>query len=148
MKRFIVAMMVSACVACDPGTGPQGERGPEGQEGPEGRSGPPGDAGTPGGGHYTSKQSVYCKEATGTTMAAGYALAVDCNDANDLYLTGGCDRVSEPNSFLYENSATGLDRNASSLVEAGHRCAWAFNPTTGPSALPAARARLCCIEVQ
>jgi len=148
MKPNLAVVLMMLVWGCAGPIGPQGEPGDEGPPGDAGAAGPKGDTGSTGGGYYTSRENVYCNEVIGTTSADAFRIAVDCNDANDLYLTGGCDRVNAPDSFLYENAPVAIDQTTASGFSAGHRCQWVFNPGgSAPSSLPSARGRVCCIQV-
>lgn len=130
--------------------GPKGDTGPQGPAGPEGPQGIAGPAGANGGGLYVDRvASAYCKEQVGDV--GGASAEVQCDDSNDLLISGGCDAlppgVERP--FLFRN---GPDLNAAGVVTAmpaTWRCAWAFAPGVTPIGAAAfgGKARICCVRV-
>lgn len=164
MRTSLLLAAVVALSACDGLQGPAGPRGPEGPQGPAGpagasgpqgaqgpqgltgMAGPIGPQGPIGGGRYVSKADVYCREASppGTPRAE-----VECLDADDLFLTGGCvDSASIPGSTGYY-LLEARPRNVAGGGPAGYACQW-NKPTGAPTVdlqAAGAKASICCITV-
>ncbi|MFT3714021.1 MAG: hypothetical protein QM817_40690 [Archangium sp.] len=163
MRTSLIVLVVFSITACSALQGPKGDPGPQGPAGPagadgargmQGAQGIPGNQGIqgmegpqgmPGGGLYVSKTSTYCREAPppGTSRAT-----IECLDANDLLLTGGCVDSSTPGSTGYF-LAVSQPTNVSSGGPAGWACDWGK-----PSGAPVvdlqnagAKAIVCCIAV-
>lgn len=131
--------------------GPQGEQGPKGDTGLRGNDGDPGQPGQPGapgpmgGGLYTSHADVYCNEVLTAPLVNNVPTAVaQCNDGDDLALTGSCSGTSNVNAYLQENRPN-VWQSVGTTPE--WRCTWPFRTGT-PVALTDIRATICCIRKQ
>jgi hypothetical protein len=160
----IAAALICSAIGCS-NTGPQGAQGPQGATGPQGEqgiqgvtgpigaqgpAGPAGDAGPQGppgiqgpanGGIYSKRTQVYCRETVGYTTDAGNPLLqVNCDNANDLPLSGSCDGVSDPTISLPFNSPSA---DWAGVTAAGWTCGWQFSGAA--TDLPNAAAHICCV---
>lgn len=161
MRTFFLATIILALSSGCSERGPQGESGPPGDTGPKGDTGvqgPKGDKGdkgdvgqtgqmgATGGGLYLIHSDAYCNEVTTAPIVGTTPQAVaQCDDADDLGLTGSCSGTNNPDAFLFENRP-----NQFSVVglKAEWRCGWNFRASTTPVALNDIRATICCIRKQ
>jgi len=159
MNKFsslALALLLAACSGTAGPQGPQGEKGdtgatgPQGPVGPQGATGPQGPAGmngATGGGLYVSRQSAYCKEAPASGNS--YTTDAECDDQNDLLITGGCYDASAPDGAYIKRSHPGIGSVEQGGAPSFWRCSWGFAPGVTPT-FPSTwggKARVCCITV-
>jgi hypothetical protein len=121
-------------------TGPQGiqgEPGPTGPTGPQGIQGPPGPTG-PG----LDRANVYCKSAT--MDAVQQTIDVTCDADLDVPLTGSCDPVGRPGTYVLCTNAPQLWDGPRTGQPAMWTCGWCDG--AGGVNLQGARAWICCVR--
>lgn len=128
--------------------GPKGDTGPAGAMGATGAVGATGAQGATGGGLYVNRESAYCKEQLGRSDAP--FASVECDDQNDLIISGGCNSGTAPtgtsiySSYPHPNSVGSL-----TSVPGTWTCVWGFAPGVTPmfAAAFGGKASICCIRV-
>lgn len=128
--------------------GPKGDTGPVGPMGSIGTTGATGPQGAMGGGLYVDRNAAYCKEVLGLSTAA--SASAQCDDSNDLIITGGCTVGSAVAGMSLLVSAP----NPSSLgpqtsTPGTWNCSWSFAPGVTPmfAADFGGKATICCVRV-
>lgn len=125
----------------DPGpAGPQGPEGPRGPQGAQGVQGIQGLQGPPGNGWYMSHSDVYCRTSIGATALNNWTLSAQCDDAQDLGLTGSC--YGQGRADAYVNISQPFFESSGQL--AAWTCVWRFAGATAD--LPNATSQVCCIR--
>lgn len=133
----------------DPGAqGPKGDTGPAGAMGATGATGAMGAQGATGGGLFVDRNAAYCKEALGRSDAA--FATVECDDQNDLLITGGCFSGTAPPGTIITQSRPNLSSLGPLTSAPGTWvCSWDFAPGVTPmfAAAFGGKASICCIRV-
>jgi hypothetical protein len=161
IRKTVIAVAVTAVLACQGENGPQGPRGPEGPEGPsgptgaqgeqgptgpEGPSGPAGPQGPPGpanGGLYASRGDIYYREsAMGTTTGI---VEVECDAPADLPLSGACTEHETTSLHLCGEPGLSFWPDTSPSVPAAYRCSWCSGGTVVTN-VPTGRAHVVCVK--
>ena len=128
--------------------GPKGEAGPAGGTGLTGAMGAAGATGATGGGLYVDRNSAYCKEALGSSVDA--EATVQCDDQNDLIITGGCQALTAPaGTALLASHPNMSSIGPLTSVPGTWECRWSFAPGVAYAAASTfgGKATICCIKV-
>ncbi len=92
-QLLFIGLLLFALPACDGAAGADGQTGPAGLDGIDGGDGVDGETGADG---VSSKSSLYLVEENAVLSGRWPPLLIaECNDANDVLLTGGCSHTLE-----------------------------------------------------